>query len=43
MIVFEYNDEMELFGKPLKGGKIGFRQLAPLIADYRNLKVNELC
>lgn len=27
---------------PLAGGKIGFRQMAPLIAEYANLKVFEL-
>jgi hypothetical protein len=28
------------FGPPLKGGKIGFRQMAPLMAEYANLKVH---
>lgn len=29
-------------GTPLAGGKIGFRQMAPLIAEYADLKVFEL-
>lgn len=41
--VFEFDDDGETFGESLKGGKIGFRQLAPLTAEYRNLKVYELC
>lgn len=41
--VFEFDDDGQIFGEGLKGGKIGFRQLAPLTADYRNLKVYELC
>lgn len=40
--VFEFEDDGHTFGEVLKGGKIGFRQLAPLTADYRNLKVYEL-
>lgn len=42
LTVFEYFDDGRTFGEALKGGKIGFRQLAPLTADYRNLKVYEL-
>ena len=40
--VFTYEDDGKTYGLPLKGGKIGFRQLAPLTAEYRNLKVYEL-
>ena len=42
LLVFEFEDDGHTFGEVLKGGKIGFRQLAPLTADYRNLKVYEL-
>lgn len=41
--VFEYHDDGTTYGDVLKGGKIGFRQLAPLTAEYKNLKVYELC
>ncbi len=40
--VFEFDDDGRTFGEALKGGKIGFRQLAPLTAEYRKLKVYEL-
>lgn len=40
--VFEFKDDGTTYGECLKKGKIGFRQLAPLIAEYRNLKVYEL-
>lgn len=40
--VFEFDDDGETYGEALKGGKIGFRQLAPLTAQYRNLKVYKL-
>ncbi len=40
--VFTYEDDGNTYGDTLKGGKIGFRQLAPLTAEYRNLKVYEL-
>ncbi len=42
-IIFEFDDDGSLFGELLTSGKIGFRQLAPLTAEYRNLKVYELC
>lgn len=43
-------DDLELFhwiddgetGPPLGGGRIGFRQMAPLVAHYRNLEVRPL-
>ncbi|MEY8353289.1 DUF1961 family protein [Lachnospiraceae bacterium 54-53] len=41
--LFDFYDDGRTFGEALKGGKIGFRQLAPLTAEYRNLKVYELC
>ena len=38
MKVLEWKDE----GEPLKGGKIGFRQMCGLIADYANLEVRRV-
>jgi hypothetical protein len=40
--VFEFVDDGTTYGPLLGGGKIGFRQLAPMIAEYKNLKVYEL-
>ena len=40
--VFRFEDDGETYGPFLQGGKIGFRQLAPLVAEYGNLKVYEL-
>ena len=40
--VFRFEDDGETYGPVLRGGKIGFRQLAPLIAEYSNLKVYAL-
>jgi hypothetical protein len=37
--IFTWEDDGVSYGPPLKGGKIGFRQMAPLIAEYANLKV----
>lgn len=42
LCVFTYEDDGTTYGALLKGGKIGFRQLAPLTAEYKNLKVYEL-
>lgn len=42
LCVFTYQDDGVTYGAPLAGGKIGFRQLAPLTAEYRNLKVYDL-
>ncbi|OAS21325.1 DUF1961 family protein [Paenibacillus oryzisoli] len=39
LTIFHWVDDGETFGKPLFGGKIGFRQMAPLIAEYANLNV----
>lgn len=41
--IFEFDDDGILFGELIRGGKIGFRQLAPLTAEYRNFKVYALC
>ncbi len=37
--IFEFVDDGKTYGDLLTGGHIGFRQLAPMIAEYRNLKV----
>ncbi len=39
MEIFYFEDDGESYGELLTGGKIGFRQLAPLVAEYANLKV----
>lgn len=40
--VFTFEDDGETYGPLLKGGKIGFRQLAPMIGEYANLEVYEI-
>ncbi len=42
LCIFTYIDDGETYGARLGQGKIGFRQLAPLTAQYKNLKVYEL-
>ena len=42
LCIVNYKDDGITYGAMLKKGKIGFRQLAPLTAEYRNLKVYEL-
>ncbi|MCC2684034.1 MAG: hypothetical protein K0R75_933 [Paenibacillaceae bacterium] len=37
--ILHFHDDGHKYGKALGGGKIGFRQMAPLIAEYSNLKV----
>lgn len=37
--IFTYEDDGISYGALLEGGKIGFRQLAPLVGEYANLKV----
>lgn len=37
--IFNWLDDGETYGPLLGGGKIGFRQMAPLIAEYSNLEV----
>lgn len=39
--VFSWTDDGRSYGPVLGEGKIGFRQMAPLIAEYANLKVFE--
>jgi len=40
--VFVFVDDGKTYGDLLGGGKIGFRQLAPLIGQYSDLKVYEV-
>ncbi|MCD8391296.1 MAG: YesU family protein [Firmicutes bacterium] len=42
LLVFSWQDDGKTYGEVLGGGKIGFRQMAPLIGEYSNLKVYEL-
>lgn len=42
LAVFTFEDDNEMYGPTLGTGKIGFRQLAPLSAAYRNLKVYQI-
>lgn len=42
LCIFAYVDDGKTYGERLGAGKIGFRQLAPLVAAYKNLKVYEL-
>jgi len=37
--VLEWMDDGKSFGPLLRGGKIGFRQMSPLIAEYANMNV----
>ncbi len=37
-----WEDDGESYGPVLGGGRIGFRQMAPLIAEYANLTVHEV-
>jgi hypothetical protein len=39
--IFEYMDD-EMHGPILGGGSIGFRQMAPLIAEYADVKVHRI-
>jgi len=38
--ILNWTDDGQTYGSVLGGGKIGFRQMAPLIAEYANLKVH---
>lgn len=42
LTVFSWQDDGREYGAVLGGGKIGFRQMAPMIGEYSNLKVFEL-
>jgi len=40
VVLFHWVDDQKTCGSVLTGGKIGFRQMAGLIADYANLRVH---
>lgn len=40
--IFRFDDDGHTYGEPLGGGKIGFRQLAPMVGEYANLKVRSV-
>ena len=40
--IFTFEDDGNTYGPLLSGGRIGFRQLAPMVGEYGNLKVYEL-
>lgn len=40
--IFHFYDDGKTYGQLLGGGKIGFRQLAPLVGEYANLRVYSL-
>ncbi len=40
--IFDWTDDGESYGPLLGGGKIGFRQMAPLIGEYANLVVRDV-
>lgn len=40
--VFSYQDDGKTYGEHLGGGKIGFRQLAPMVGEYASLKIYEI-
>jgi len=40
--IFDWIDDGETYGPRLGGGKIGFRQMAPLIGEYANLVVQRV-
>jgi hypothetical protein len=40
--IFRWKDDGLKYGRVLGGGKFGFRQMAPLIAEYSNLTVDAL-
>ncbi|MBQ3427301.1 MAG: YesU family protein [Clostridia bacterium] len=42
LTVFSWQDDGKEYGPVLGGGKIGFRQMAPMEGEYSNLKVFEI-
>ncbi|MCZ8511082.1 DUF1961 family protein [Paenibacillus filicis] len=40
--IFDWTDDGEAYGPVLGGGRIGLRQLAPMIGDYAHLQVCQL-
>ena len=41
LLVLKWEDDGKSYGKILEGGKIGFRQMAPMKARYSNFEVHE--
>lgn len=39
LTIFKFHDNGKTYGSVLEGGKIGLRQMAPLIGEYANLEV----
>ena len=42
LTIYSFTDDGKSFGEELGSGYIGFRQMAPLVAEYSNLKVFQL-
>jgi hypothetical protein len=42
LLILTYEDDGEAYGPVLGSGCIGFRQMAPLVAEYSNFRVYEL-
>lgn len=42
LTLFEWRDDGSSYGPVLGAGRIGFRQMAPLVADYGNLTVHRI-
>ena len=42
LTLFHWRDDGVRYGPILQGGKIGFRQMAPLVAEYANLTVHRI-
>ena len=42
LLIYRFTDDNLSYGAVLSGGKAGFRQMAPLIAEYSNFKVYSL-
>ena len=40
VVSFRWTDDGSTGGPALRGGKIGFRQMAPMIGEYANLRVS---
>ncbi|NUS09488.1 MAG: DUF1961 family protein [Nonomuraea sp.] len=40
LVSFRWTDEGAVGGPALRGGKVGFRQMAPLIGEYANLRIS---
>ena len=40
LLIFDWTDDSTTYGPILGGGKIAFRQMAPLVGEYANLKVH---